>query len=213
MVFQQEIVFQAGPVTRERMPSFPCLSISISRARPGGLNHVRFIHEEKETQRREGGQDKCFEPFWLLWQKYHRLGRLSEMKVTQLCPTFCNPMDYTVHGILQARILELVAFPFSRGSSQPRNRTQVSRTADGFFTSWATREVLGGLGNKHLMLTVLEAGKSEIRVIAQFLGRTLLLVCIHPSSCMSSHGGERERKLSYKHTNPNLWELHSQDLI
>ena len=36
------------------------------------------------------------------------------MKVTQLCLTLCNPMDYTVHGILQARILELVAFPFSR---------------------------------------------------------------------------------------------------
>ena len=49
-------------------------------------------------------------------------------------------MDYIVHGILHARILELVAFPFSRGSSQPRDRTQVSRIAGGFFTSWATRE-------------------------------------------------------------------------
>ena len=39
--------------------------------------------------------------------------------------TLCHPMDYTVHGILQARILEWVAFPFSRGSSQPRDRTQV----------------------------------------------------------------------------------------
>ena len=46
-----------------------------------------------------------------------------EVKVTQLCPTLCDPMDCTVHGILQARILEWVAFPFSRGSSQPRNRT------------------------------------------------------------------------------------------
>ena len=43
-----------------------------------------------------------------------------KVKVTQLCPTLCDPMDYTVHGILQARILEWVAFPFSRGSSQPR---------------------------------------------------------------------------------------------
>ena len=43
-------------------------------------------------------------------------------------------MDYTVHGILQARKLELVAIPFSRGSSQPRDQTQVSRTAGGFFT-------------------------------------------------------------------------------
>ena len=39
----------------------------------------------------------------------------------QLCPTLCNPMDFTVHGILQAGILEWVAFPFSRGSSQPSN--------------------------------------------------------------------------------------------
>ena len=38
----------------------------------------------------------------------------------QLCPTLCDPMDYTVHGILRARILVRVAFPFSRGSSQPR---------------------------------------------------------------------------------------------
>ena len=49
-------------------------------------------------------------------------------------------MNYTVRGILQARILEWVAFPFSRGSSQPRDQTQVSHIADEFFTSWATRE-------------------------------------------------------------------------
>ena len=49
-------------------------------------------------------------------------------------------MDYTVHGILQARILGWVAFPFSRGSSQPRDRNQVFHTAGGFFTSWAIRE-------------------------------------------------------------------------
>jgi len=50
----------------------------------------------------------------------------------------CHPMDYTVHGILQARILEWVTFPFPRGSFQPRDRTQVSWTAGRFFTSWAT---------------------------------------------------------------------------
>ena len=44
----------------------------------------------------------------------------SVVKVTQLCPTLCNPVDYRVHGILQTRILEWVAFPFSRRSSQPR---------------------------------------------------------------------------------------------
>ena len=49
-----------------------------------------------------------------------------KVKVTQLYLILCDPMDYTVQGILQARILEWVAFPFSRGSSQPRNRTQIS---------------------------------------------------------------------------------------
>ena len=50
----------------------------------------------------------------------------SEVKVAQSCPTLRDPIDYTIHGILQARILELVAFPFSRASSQPRDWTQVS---------------------------------------------------------------------------------------
>ena len=45
----------------------------------------------------------------------------QKVKVTQLCPTLCKPMDYTVHGIVQARILDWVAFPFSGGSSQPRD--------------------------------------------------------------------------------------------
>ena len=56
---------------------------------------------------------------------------------SQLYLTLCDPMDYRVHGILQARILRWVAFPFPRGSSQPRDRTQVSCTAGRFFTSWA----------------------------------------------------------------------------
>ena len=49
--------------------------------------------------------------------------------------TVCNPMDYIVCGILQARILDWVAFPFSRGSSQPEDQTQVSHIAGRFFTS------------------------------------------------------------------------------
>ena len=61
-------------------------------------------------------------------------------KVGKSCPTLWDPTDYRVHGILQARILEWVASPFSRGSSQPRDRTNVSHIAGKFFTSWATRE-------------------------------------------------------------------------
>ena len=60
--------------------------------------------------------------------------------VAQLCLTLFHPINSTVYGILQARILERVAFPFSRGSSQPRDWTQVSCIAGVFFTNWATRE-------------------------------------------------------------------------
>ena len=65
---------------------------------------------------------------------------MKKAKVVQLSLTLCTPMDYTVHGILQARILEWVAFASSKGSSQNRDRTQVSPIAGGFFISWATRE-------------------------------------------------------------------------
>ena len=65
--------------------------------------------------------------------------------VTRSCSTLCNPIDCcppgsSVHGILQARILEWVAIPFSRVSSQPRDQTQVSHIAGRFFTTWATKE-------------------------------------------------------------------------
>ena len=65
--------------------------------------------------------------------------------VSVSCLTLCDPMDWSppgssVHGILQAIILEWVAMPSSRWSSQPRDQTQVSHIAGGFFTVWATRE-------------------------------------------------------------------------
>ena len=66
-------------------------------------------------------------------------------EVTQLCSTLCDPMDcsllcLSVHAVSQARILEWVAYPFSRRTFRPRNRTRVSCIASRFFTSWATRE-------------------------------------------------------------------------
>ena len=59
--------------------------------------------------------------------------RFSMSEWVAPCPTLCDPMDYTVHGILQARIQEWVAFPFSRGSSQLGDRTQVSCIVGRFF--------------------------------------------------------------------------------
>ena len=64
-----------------------------------------------------------------------------KVKVAPLCPTLCDPMDYTIHGILQARILEWVELSFFRGSSQPRDWTQTFHISGVFFTSWATMEV------------------------------------------------------------------------
>ena len=57
------------------------------------------------------------------------------MKVAQLCLTLCNPVDYTVHGILQARILEWAAFPSPEDLPNPGIEMGVSCTAGGFFTS------------------------------------------------------------------------------
>ena len=88
-------------------------------------------------------------PLWRFWNDIHKK-HVAHLKVkvlvTQPCLTLCDPMDYSlpgssVHRILQARILEWVAIHFSRGSSRPRDQTQVSSIADTFFTIWATREV------------------------------------------------------------------------
>ena len=74
-------------------------------------------------------------------------------KSLESCPTLCDPVGCSrpgssVRGILQGRTVKSVAYPFSRGSSQPRDRTQVSCTAGVFLTSWATREdQTGALGN------------------------------------------------------------------
>ena len=88
-----------------------------------------------------------FEVWQLTLLTFPLLLRLSHLwvpacSVAQLCPTLCDPMDYTVHGILQARILERGAFPFSRWSFQPRDRIQVFCIVARFFTNRATGEAL-----------------------------------------------------------------------
>ena len=75
-------------------------------------------------------------------------------------------MDYTVHGTLLARILEWVAFPFTRGSFQPRDQTQISHTAGGFFTSWATGKPKNtGVGSLSLLqgIFLTQLGSPELQ--------------------------------------------------
>ena len=81
----------------------------------------------------------CVSSFSLVWLSAIPW-TVVKVKVAQSFPTLCDTMDCIVYRILQARILEWVTIPFSRGSSHPRNWAQVSRTAGRFFTSWATKE-------------------------------------------------------------------------
>ena len=104
------------------------------------LEWVATPSSRRSSRLKDGTHVSCL----LHWQGGSLLlappGKQVKVKVTQSCLTLCDPMNYTVHEILQARILEWVAFSFSRGSSQPRDRTQFSWIAGGFFTTWATKE-------------------------------------------------------------------------
>ena len=75
--------------------------------------------------------DLLFFFFFYIYLPALGLSCSMKVKVAQLCPTLCDPMDYIIHGVLQARILEWVAFPFSRGSTA----LQVFCIAGRFFTS------------------------------------------------------------------------------
>ena len=91
----------------------------------------------------------CLSIFWDLkiFREFNISEGEGEGEVAQSCPTLCDPMDCSlpgssIQGILQARILEWVAISFSRGSSQPRDQTQVSCIGGRRFNLWATREAL-----------------------------------------------------------------------
>ena len=87
----------------------------------------------------------------------------SESEVTQSCPTLCDPMGcglpgFSVHGIFQAIDLEWIAISFSRGSSQPRDRTRVSRVVDRRFTIWANYCTIALISHSSkVMLKILQA--------------------------------------------------------
>ena len=101
----------------------------------------RFTELHGEEKRKEGERGD---------QEERKVKSLSRV---QLCdPVDCSPPGSSIHGILQARILEWVAISFSRGSSWPRNQTHVSRIAGRRFNLWATREALMTTG-KTIALT------------------------------------------------------------
>ena len=86
--------------------------------------------------------------------KYYAVLYESESEVAQLCPILWDPMDCSlpgssVHGIFQAIVLEWIGISFSRGSSQPRDWTRVSRSVDRHFNIWATKK------NDNTLLTLI----------------------------------------------------------
>ena len=131
-----------------------CLSFSLPRS----IFHVHSlpsleIKEDKNMQlHKRSSIREAFREFYFCWDRDMKVVIFKGIQdsgvcvlVAHSCPALCNPMDCSppgssVHGILQARILRWVAISFSRGSSQPRDRTQVSCIAGRYFTIWATME-------------------------------------------------------------------------
>ena len=113
----------------------------------------------------------------------------KEKWVTQSCLTLCDPMEYTVHGILQPRILKWVAVPFSSGSYWPRNWTGISCITGEFFTSWATSSAqfssLQSLSRVQLFATPWTAAHQASLSITN--SRSLLKLMIIESVMPSNH--------------------------
>ena len=106
-------------------------------------NLKRYMHPYVHSSTTHNSQD--METTWLSLDKWMDKDCCCVVLVTQSCLTLCDHMDCSppgssVHGILQARTLECIVIPFSRGSSQPRDQIQVFCTAGRFFTIWATRK-------------------------------------------------------------------------
>jgi len=105
--------------------------------------------------------------------------------VAQSCPTLCDPVDCSppgssVHGILQARILEWAAISFSRRPSRPRDRTQVSCITGGFFTSWACREAQNLWAYSKNLITLV-ASQEENSVVGgwRMWGNFAIIILLH----------------------------------
>ena len=105
-----------------------------------------------------------------------------KVKAAQPCATLCHPRDYTVHGILQARIMAWVAVPFFRGSSQPRNWTQVSTLqADSLPAEPQGKLKNTGMGSLTLLQWIFPTQESD-REEAISVGQWFIIL-FYPSAC------------------------------
>ena len=108
------------------------------------------VRPRQVSKRRQTTSEPCSSKYHKMAAHAHIWSSFIQKRaslVTQSSPILCNPMDCSPpgssgHGIFQARILEWVSISFSRGSSPPRDQTQVSHIVGRCFTVWATREVI-----------------------------------------------------------------------
>ena len=107
-----------------------------------------------------------------------------KVKVTQSCPTLCDPTDYTVHGILQARILEWVAFPFFRVPSQPKDQTQVSRMQEDSLPAEQGKPKNTGAGSLSLLQGIFSTQESTRGLLQS---RRILYQLSYQGSPLSHH--------------------------
>ena len=112
----------------------------------------------------------------------------SESEVAQSCWTFCDPtgcslLGSSIHGIFQTRELEWIAISFSRGSSQPRDQTWVSRTADRCFTVWATC-IYSFKIDSHLRLNIFQKIYIFYSPSSCFVFWYLIYTCIFSCNCL-----------------------------
>ena len=147
------------------------ISIPIRDQIVGSLKHLQKqeICRNKQTIATAANMANCGNSYLAqtLLKSVNTCSNWTQVKVVQSCPTLCNPVDYnlpgnSVHGILQARILEWVVIPFSRGSSQPRDQTLVSCIAGRFFTIWATREEVNSRPPTITAITYIQTSKSPM---------------------------------------------------
>ena len=141
-------------------------------------------------------------------------------EIAQLCPTLCDPMDCnlpgsSVHGILQARILEWVAISSSRGSSQPRDWTWVSCLVGRRFNLWATREVPHA---SKVMLKILQARLQQWTMNFQIF-KLDLEKAEEPEIKLPTSAGSQNKRVPEKHLfqlywlHPSLWLCESQQSV
>ena len=154
------------------------LPLGLTKRLPSFSQRRLLFQSEEEGQR----LDYCFQVKW------------SEVKwseVAQSCLTLCDSMDcslpgFSVHGILQARILEWVTISFSRGSSWPRDGTRVSHIVGRRFNLWATREAPKFSNRFHIVLEIKSLKSPRAKIYATLFSASILTTSFKTNEWLTS---------------------------